>query len=223
MTALIIEDDDSEREFFHKGLSELGYSCTTAKCGRDGSPLFMRNPYDLALVDLMLPDQDGRDIIRNARAAGITTPVIIVSALGSINDRIAGLNLGADAYLPKPCDMAELKAHVNAFNRRFLNISDRTLNAHGITLDTVARTCTRNARSILLSKVEFAILECLMRNINCVVTKNILISEAWGYDNSYTTDIISPHISRIRSKLTAGDNEDDPIECLRREGYVFHA
>ena len=223
MTALIIENDDSEREFLRRGLSELGYFCTTAKNGSIGFRHFRRNPYDLAIIDLMLPGKDGRDIIREARAAGIKTPVIIVSALGSTNDRIAGLNLGADAYLPKPCDMTELKAHVNAFNRRFLNTSDRALRAHGITLDTVTRTCTRNARSILLSKVEFAILECLMRNVNGVVTKNLLISEAWGYDNAYTTDIISPHISRIRAKLTAGGNEDDPIECLRNEGYVFHA
>ena len=222
MTALIIEDDDSEREFLRRGLSELGYSCTTAKNGKDGFLLFQRNPYDLAIVVLLLPGKDGRDIIREARSAGIKTPVIIVSALGSINDRIAGLNLGADAYLPKPCDMTELKAHINAFNRRFHNTKERVLSARGITLDTITRTCTRDGRSIQLSKVEFAILECLMRNGNCVVTKNMLLNDAWGYDNDYTTSIIPPHISRIRAKLTA-NGEADPIENLRREGYIFHA
>lgn len=222
MTALIIEDDHSERSFLKKGLSEMGYDCKVAKDGADGLAMIRSQPYDLAIVDLMLPHVDGRDIIRTARADGITTPIIIVSNLGTTNDRIAGLNLGADAYLPKPCDMTELKAHINAFNRRFHNTKARILSAKGITLDTTSRICTRDGRSILLSKVEFAILECLMRNINVVVTKNMLLNEAWGYDNDYTTNVIPPHISRIRTKLTA-NGEDDPIENLRREGYIFHA
>lgn len=222
MTALIIEDDHSERSFLKKGLSEMGYDCKVAKDGAVGLAMIRSQPYDLAIVDLMLPHVDGRDIIRTTRADGITTPIIIVSNLGTTNDRIAGLNLGADAYLPKPCDMTELKAHINAFNRRFHNTKERVLSARGITLDTITRTCTRDGRSIQLSKVEFAILECLMRNGNCVVTKNMLLNDAWGYDNDYTTSIIPPHISRIRAKLTA-NGEADPIENLRCEGYSFHA
>lgn len=223
MNALIIEDDDIEREFLHKGLSEMGYYCTLSSNGKDGFARLCQRQFDLAIVDLMLPGKDGRDILREARAAGIKTPVIIVSALGSINDRIQGLDLGADAYLPKPCDMTELKAHINAFNRRFLNTKERCITARGIELDTVSRTCRRNGRSIELSKVEFAILECLMRHSNCVITKNMLITEAWGYDNTCSTDIVLPHISRIRAKLTVSQGEDDPIETNRREGYVFHA
>lgn len=220
MKALIIEDDPQEQDFLRRALTEIDYACDVAGDGKAGFGKLMDGSYDLAIVDIMLPGKDGKDIILEARAAGIQTPIIVVSALGSISDRIAGLSLGADGYMPKPCSMAELKARVSAFNRRFLNNQERVLDLGGVVLDTVSRTCRRNGRSIELSKIEFAILECLMRRRGTLVPKNLLIEQAWGYDADPTTDIVPPHVSRLRAKLSLS-NEKDPIENLRGVGYAF--
>lgn len=222
MKAIIIEDDEEEQEFLRKGLSEIDYLCDVTGDGAKGFEKLLNGAYDLAIVDLMLPKMDGKEIIRKARAAGVSTPIVIVSALGSISDRVAGLSIGADAYMPKPCSMDELKARLVAFNRRFKNAQARVLDAHGISIDTVSHTCRRNGRSIELSKIEFAMLECLMRHRGGMVTKDLLIEQAWGYDAEPSTDIIPPHISRLRAKLNVG-GEEDPIENRRGLGYVFKA
>ena len=220
MKALIIEDDPKEQDFLRRALSELGYACDVEGDGQSGFDRLTGESYDLALVDIMLPHMDGREIICQARAAGVDTPIIVVSALGTISDRVAGLALGADDYLPKPCAMAELKARIMAFNRRFKGTQERTLNCGGIVLDTVSRTCRRNGRSIELSKIEFAILECLMRHRGTLVPKSLLIEQAWGYDMDPTTSIVPPHVSRLRAKLSV-DGEKDPIESKRGDGYAF--
>lgn len=220
MKALIIEDDPIEQEFLNLALTELDYSCDVANDGKEGLDKLLCGSYDLAIIDLMLPHMEGKEIIRQARSAGIQTPIIVVSALGSISDRIAGLTIGADGYMPKPCSMAELKARVSAFNRRFRNTQERVIAAGDITLDTVSRTCKRNGRSIELSKIEFSILECLMRHRGSLVTKTLLIEQVWGYDVDPSTDIIPPHVSRLRAKLSLS-NEDDPIENHRKLGYAF--
>ena len=220
MKALIIEDDQREQEFLRNALSELGYACTVEKDGKTGFDRLLGETYDLALVDIMLPHMDGKEIICQARAAGVDTPIIVVSALGAISDRVAGLALGADDYMPKPCAKAELKARVTALNRRFRGKQERVLDIGEVVLDTVSRTCKRNGRSIELSKIEFAILECLMRHRGTLVPKGLLIEQAWGYDMDPTTDIVPPHISRLRAKLSMG-REKDPIENHRGLGYAF--
>lgn len=220
MNALIIEDDPEERAFIRRGLSSIGYSCEAAANGEEGLHRLLSRPYDLATVDLMLPGVDGKEIIRQVRNAGVKTHIIIVSALGSISERVAGLNIGADDYIPKPCSIDELKARIGAFRRRFAGMTPRALEADGIELDTVSRTCRRNGRPIELSKIEFAILECLMRHRGTLVTRGMLIEQAWGYDIDPVTDIITPHISRIRRKLVL-EGESDPLASKRNEGYVF--
>ena len=220
MNALIIEDDPEERAFIRRGLSSIGYSCEAAANGEEGLHRLLSRPYDLATVDLMLPGVDGKEIIRQVRNAGVKTHIIIVSALGSISERVSGLNIGADDYIPKPCSIDELKARIGAFRRRFAGMTPRTLEADGIELDTVSRTCRRNGRPIELSKIEFAILECLMRHRGTLVTRGMLIEQAWGYDIDPVTDIITPHISRIRRKLVL-EGESDPLASKRNEGYVF--
>lgn len=220
MNALIIEDDPEERAFIRRGLSSIGYSCEAAVNGEEGLHRLLSRPYDLATVDLMLPGVDGKEIIRQVRNAGVKTHIIIVSALGSISERVAGLNIGADDYIPKPCSIDELKARIGAFRRRFAGMTPRVLEADGIELDTVSRTCRRNGRPIELSKIEFAILECLMRHRGTLVTRGMLIEQAWGYDIDPVTDIITPHISRIRRKLVL-EGESDPLASKRNEGYVF--
>ena len=220
MNALIIEDDPEERAFIRRGLSSIGYSCEAAANGEEGLHRLLSRPYDLATVDLMLPGVDGKEIIRQVRNAGVKTHIIIVSALGSISERVAGLNIGADDYIPKPCSIDELKARIGAFRRRFAGMTPRTLEADGIELDTASRTCRRNGRPIELSKIEFAILECLMRHRGTLVTRGMLIEQAWGYDIDPVTDIITPHISRIRRKLVL-EGESDPLASKRNEGYVF--
>ena len=220
MKALIIEDDPEEQRFLRRGLATTGYSCETVANGLEGYHQLLDNAYDLAIVDLMLPGMEGKEIIRRVRNAGVKTHIIIVSALGAISERVAGLNIGADDYMPKPYSMDELKARIGAFKRRFAGLQPRILVAHDIELDTISRTCRRNGRSIELSKIEFAVLECLMQHRGSLVTKSMLIEQAWGYDTDPSTDIIPPHISRIRSKLVLTD-ETDPIENRRGEGYVF--
>ena len=220
MNALIIEDDQREQDFLRSALSELDYACDVEGDGKSGFDRLLNGSYDLALVDIMLPRMDGREIICQARAAGVTTPIIVVSALGAISDRVAGLALGADDYMPKPCAKAELKARVTAFNRRFRNAQERVIDLKGFTLDTVSRTCKRNGRSIELSKIEFAILECLMRHRGSFVPKSLLIEQAWGYDTDPSTDVVPPHVSRLRAKLSLS-GERDPIENHRGLGYAF--
>ena len=220
MNALIIEDDPEERAFMRRGLTSIGYSCEEVADGKEGLDHLINRPYDLATVDLMLPGIDGKEIIRLARNAGVKTHIIIVSALGSISERVSGLNIGADDYMPKPCSIDELKARIGAFKRRFAGMTPRVLEADGIELDTVSRTCRRNGRSIELSKIEFSILECLMRHRGALVTRGMLIEQAWGYDIDPMTDIITPHISRIRRKLVL-EGESDPLASKRNEGYVF--
>ena len=220
MNALIIEDDPEERAFMRRGLTSIGYSYEAVADGKEGLERLLNRPYDLATVDLMLPGMDGKEIIRQARNAGVKTHIIIVSALGSISERVAGLNIGADDYIPKPCSIDELKARIGAFRRRFAGMTPRVLEADGIELDTVSRTCRRNGRPIELSKIEFAILECLMRHRGGLVTRGMLIEQAWGYDIDPMTDIITPHISRIRRKLVL-EGESDPLVSKRNEGYVF--
>ena len=220
MNALIIEDDPQEQEFLRRALSEIGYACAITGDGKTGCDKLLNGTYDLAIIDIMLPRMDGKEIIRNVRTAGIQTPIIVVSALGTISDRIAGLALGADGYMPKPCAMDELKARISAFNRRFCNSLERTIDIGGISIDTVSRTCKRNGRSIELSKIEFSILECLMRHRGTPVQKNFLLEQVWGYDTDMTTDIIPPHVSRLRTKLSLS-GEQDPIESVRGLGYVF--
>ena len=220
MNALIIEDDPEEQAFLRRGLTSIGYSCETVADGKEGLERLLNRPYDLATVDLMLPGVDGKEIIRQVRNAGVKTHIIIVSALGSISERVSGLNIGADDYMPKPCSIDELKARIGAFKRRFAGMTPRVLEADGIELDTVSRTCRRNGRSIELSKIEFSILECLMRHRGALVTRGMLIEQAWGYDIDPMTDIITPHISRIRRKLVL-KGESDPLASKRNEGYVF--
>lgn len=220
MNALIIEDDPEERAFMRRGLTAIGYSCEAVADGQEGLERLLNHPYDLATVDLMLPGVDGKEIIRQVRNAGVKTHIIIVSALGSISERVSGLNIGADDYIPKPCSIDELKARIGAFRRRFAGMTPRVLEADGIELDTVSRTCRRNGRPIELSKIEFAILECLMRHRGALVTRGMLIEQAWGYDIDPMTDIITPHISRIRRKLVL-EGESDPLASKRNEGYVF--
>lgn len=220
MNALIIEDDPEERAFMRRGLTSIGYSCEAVADGQEGLERLLNRPYDLATVDLMLPGVDGKEIIRQVRNAGVKTHIIIVSALGSISERVSGLNIGADDYIPKPCSIDELKARIGAFRRRFAGMTPRVLEADGIELDTVSRTCRRNGRPIELSKIEFAILECLMRHRGALVTRGMLIEHAWGYDIDPITDIITPHISRIRRKLVL-EGESDPLASKRNEGYVF--
>ena len=220
MKALIIEDDLEEQDFQRKSLTALGYTCDVVGDGLEGYSMLLNNAYDLAIVDVLLPGMRGKEIIRRIRAEGNQTYIIIVSCLGDIADRVAGLNAGADDYMPKPASMSELKARINAFNRRFSQAKRRFIEAHGIVIDTVSRTCTRNGRSILLSKIEFAVLECLMANRGNLVTKEMLVRRAWAFEEEPTTDIVPPHISRIRNKLVL-EGEIDPIENRRGEGYVF--
>lgn len=220
MKALIIEDNADECDFLEKGMTQLGYTCETVKDGKLGYSKLVVNKYDIALVDLMLPRLDGRELIAKARAAGIKTHIIIVSLLGSIPDRVNGLEIGADDYMPKPCSMDELRARIQAFNRRLDWSTQHILSAHGIQLDTEFRTCKKNGRSIDLSKKEFSLLQCLMENQGSTVPAEILIEKAWGFSSDQPTNLIAPHISRIRTKL-GFSGEYDPIENKRGTGYAF--
>lgn len=220
MNALIIEDDPREQRFLSEGLTRLGYVCEVIGNGQTGCERLLARTYDLALVDIMLPQLEGTDLIRRVRREGVETPIIVVSALGTTADRVTGLNAGADDYLAKPCSLSELEARIAAIRRRTEGNTIRLLRADDLTIDTVARTCVRNGRSIELSKTEFALLECLLRNRGRILPESLLLEQAWGYAAEANPEIIPPHISRLKRKLTAG-NEEFPIRHKRGLGYVF--
>lgn len=205
---LIVEDDAAAARFLAKGLGEAGYAVETTHDGRDGLFLASEGVFDLMIVDRMLPGIDGLAMIAAARAAGIDAPVLMLSALGTVDDRVGGLKAGADDYLPKPFSFAELTARVEALLRR----SDArasaqpvsSLSVGDLTIDLLARSVTRQGRAIPLGAREFALLEYLARNAGQVVTRTMMLEKIWNYHFDPGSNVVDVHIARLRRKLEDG-------------------
>ena len=221
MRALIVEDDRAIAEFVGRGLREAGFAVDHAADGATGLELALSEPYDVAIVDLMLPQRDGLSLIDELRRRGRTTPVLILSARRSVDDRVRGLQSGGDDYLTKPFAFAELLARVQALVRRATRAPEpTTLTIGDLTLDLLSRKVTRGGAPIELRPREFALLEYLMRNPSKVVSKTMILSHVWDYSFDPQTNIVDVLVSRLREKI---DRPFDHklLRTVRGVGYVL--
>jgi two-component system, OmpR family, response regulator len=221
MKILLIEDDDQTAKFVAKGLREHGHAVEHAACGRDGLFLATGGGHDVMVVDRMLPAVDGLTIVKSVRGAGIRTPVLLLTTLGGINDRVDGLEAGADDYLTKPFAFAELLARVNALARRPPMAREATtLRVGDLELDRLKRSVVRAGKRIELQPQEFRLLEYLMRHAGQVVTRTMLLENVWEFHFDPHTSVVETHISRLRNKVDR-DFDGELIRTVRGSGYVL--
>jgi two-component system OmpR family response regulator len=223
MRILIIEDDTKVAAYIAKGLVEAGHSADCAHDGKDGLHLALTEAYDAAIVDRMLPGLEGLALLKNLRGTGHALPVLILSALGQVDDRVEGLRAGGDDYLAKPFAFAELLARIEAMGRR--NAPGQPaplakLTADGMELDLLSRKVTRDGQVIDLQAREFRLLEYLLRHKGSVVTRTMLLEGVWDYHFDPQTNVIDVHISRLRGKLDKGSSKP-LIKTVRGAGYII--
>lgn len=220
---LVVEDDPEIAQFVSRGLRRAGYDVDAAADGHDGLARALRGGYDAAVVDLMLPGLDGLALIEQVRAAGVKTPVIVLSAKRSTNDKVTCLRRGADDYLAKPFDLPELLARVEALLRRTKPAGEtERLEGGGVVLDLVNRTVRREGSRIELPPREFALLELLMRNEGRALSKSYLIERLWDYHFTPQTNLVDVLVCRLRNNLDRGFAVK-LIHTVRGIGYVFRA
>ena len=221
MRVLVAEDDAETAGFVEHALGELGHAVRRAVNGEEALHLGLAESFDVIVLDRLLPLVDGLEVLKRWRAAGLGTPVLLLTALGGIADRVEGLEAGADDYLVKPFAPDELVARVHALGRRpVLGAAMTRLQAGDIVLDLMRRQCSRAGRSVPLQPREFELLELLVRNAGRVVTRRMFLETVWGFRFDPQTNIVQSHLSRLRSKLREGF-EFDPIETVRGEGYIL--
>jgi len=220
MDTLIIEDDPLIGKSVQKGLTEAGHDCTWVKDGIDGFNAVRSQKHDVVILDLMIPGESGLVVLEKLRKCGIKTPVLVLTALGSVDDRVTGLNKGADDYLVKPFAMTELLARVEALSRRSTIKPAATLEVGPLKLDLPTRRVTCGEMEIELTPTEFSILEMLMRYAGQVVTRTMLCENLWESDWEGTTNVIEVHINRLRTKLQRGTMVP-LIHTVRGRGYVY--
>lgn len=223
MRALLIEDDPEVSTHIGKGLREQGFTVDAAMDGKEGLGLASTESYDVMIVDRMLPKLDGLSILKSVRAAGNNTPIIVLSALGEVDDRIMGLKAGGDDYLVKPFSFSELMARVEAMIRRAETHSDTVvteLSVGDLKMDLLSRKVTRAEEKIDLQSREFKLLEYLIKHQGQVVTRTMLLENVWNYHFDPQTNVIDVHISRLRSKI---DKDYSPalIRTVRGAGYII--
>lgn len=222
MRILIIEDDAEAAGYLAKGLRESGHTADHAASGRAGLLQASTADYDAIVLDRMLPELDGLGVLRTLRASGIETPVLILSALGAVNDRVQGLKAGADDYLTKPFAFSELLARLEVLQKRRPADGgagvETVLTVGPLRLDRMARTASRADRPLDLLPREFKLLDYLMRNPGRVVTRTMLLEAVWGYHFDPQTNVIDVHISRLRQKIDK-DFESPLLETVRGAGY----
>jgi two-component system OmpR family response regulator len=223
MKILIVEDDLQAAEAMERGLTEGGHDCSRAADGEEGLAAARAGEFDVMIVDRMMPKMDGVTLIETLRREGDQTPVLFLSALGEINDRVAGLKAGGDDYLVKPYAFAELIARVEALSRRRETGSVQTLLRVGeLEMDLIGRAVHRQGKEIDLQPREFQLLEFMMRHAGQSVTRTMLLEKVWEYHFDPQTNVIDVHISRLRSKIDKGF--DRPmLQTVRGAGYRLDA
>ena len=222
MSLLVVEDDAVLGKALQQGLTEAGYDCTWVRSGQKGRDLAVSQQFDAVVLDLLLPDVNGMEVLKEMRQQGIQTPVLVLTALGSIDDRVAGLNSGADDYLIKPFAFPELTARLEAVRRRANARPASALSVGQLRLDLTNRRVTRNNTEIALTPTEFSLLEFLMRFNGQVVTRKMLCEHLWEADWEGVTNVIEVHINRLRSKIDR-DFDQPLIHTVRGRGYVLRA
>jgi two-component system OmpR family response regulator len=221
MRALVVEDDPTIAEFVARGLREAGFAVDHAGDGDAALDRTREQTYDVAIVDVMLPKRDGLAVIDEMRRRGSGTPVLILSARRSVDDRVKGLQAGGDDYLTKPFAFAELLARVQALLRRATRAPEpTTLTVEDLGLDLLSRRVTRGGKSIELRPREFALLEYLMRNAGRVVSKTMILSHVWEYNFDPQTNIVDVLVSRLREKIDR-PFEKKLLHTVRGVGYLL--
>ena len=222
MRVLIVEDDPDVAGYLLKGLEEQGHTVDHAEDGKHGLFLATTEDYGVMVIDRMLPGLDGLSIIRTARANGVRTPMLVLSTLGEVDDRVEGLREGADDYLTKPFSFSELLARIDALSRRASTNTEEPsrLRVADLELDRLARTARRADQTITLQPREYRLLEYLMQHAGQVVTRTMLLEHVWDYHFDPQTNVIDVHVSRLRSKIDKGF--DRPLlHTVRGAGYTI--
>jgi two-component system OmpR family response regulator len=221
MKILYVEDDPTARQYIQKGLREHGHVVDVAADGADGLERALGGAYDLVILDVMLPELDGFDVLRRMRSAGVKTPVLFLSARGEVPDRVRGLNLGADDYLTKPFAFAELLARVQALGRRHGGEpEDGILRLADLELDTRRRIARRGGERIELTAKECALLEYFLRNAGQVLSRTMITERLWGYSFDSYSNVIDVHIAHLRKKIDRA-HERKLLHTVKGVGYVL--
>jgi two-component system, OmpR family, response regulator len=220
MRILVVEDDREVGAYLKKGLTESGHVVALAEAGREGLELAANEPFDALVIDRMLPGLDGLSIVAALRAAKNQTPILVLSALGDVEDRVVGLRAGCDDYLPKPFALSELLARLDAVVRRAG--AETKLKVGDLELDLLTRTVTRAGVDIDLLPREFRLLEYLMRHAGQVVTRNMLLEKVWDHHFDPQTNVIDVHVSRLRQKIDKGFAAP-LLHTVRGTGYSLRA
>ncbi len=221
MRILLVEDDIKIASFIVKGLRAAGYAVDQALDGEEGLHMALTGPYDAAIIDIMLPKLDGLSLIEKLRKDKIRTTVIILSAKGSIDDRVKGLQTGSDDYLTKPFAFSELLARVQALIRRASGLSEPTrLTLGDLSMNLLTREVTRGKRRVELQPIEFSLLEYLLRNAGRVVSKTMIMEHVWDYNFDPQTNVVEARICRLRDKIDR-EFEKKLIHTVRGVGYVL--
>ncbi len=223
MKILLAEDDTALASYVRAGLEEEGHVVDHFADGRDALSFCLYNPCDLAILDRMMPGMDGIALVRALRGAGSEIPVLFLTGLADVDNRVEGLEAGADDYLTKPFHFAELSARVAALTRRRTGHAEVTsLSVHDLELDLLGRTAQRQGQAIPLQNKEFMLLEVLMRNAGRVLTRTMLLDRVWNYSFEPNTTVLETHMSRLRAKIDKPF--DRPlIHTVRNSGYSMHA
>lgn len=223
MRILLVEDDGELARYVSSGLAELGHLCEHCETGRDALFVALDRPFDVAVLDRMLPGLDGLSLVRSMRSAGVRTPVLFLTNMSGIDDRVEGLQAGADDYLLKPFAFSELVARIEALARRPpVNDQVTRLRVGDLELDLVKRTVRRAGKAIDLQPREFQLLQFLMEREGQVVTRTMLLEHVWDFHFDPKTNLVETHISRLRSKVDRGFGPE-LIRTLRGSGYSIRA
>jgi two-component system OmpR family response regulator len=221
MRVLVVEDDERIASFVSKGLREAGFAVDTAGDGAEGLHLAVTEPYDAAVVDIMLPGLDGLSLIERVREKNIKTPVLILSARRTVDDRVKGLQTGGDDYMTKPFSFSELLARIQALIRRATQTSDPSvLRAGDLTIDLLSREANRGGEPVTLPSREFALLEYLMRNKGRIISKTSILEHVYDYSFDPQTNVVDVLVCRLRNKVDK-DFDRKMIHTVRGMGYVL--
>jgi DNA-binding response OmpR family regulator len=220
MKLLVIEDEPRMRELLETGLRQQGFAIDSTGLGVEGETWASRGVYDLVILDVMLPDRDGTDVCRNLRKSGVATPVIMLTALGATDEKIDGLDAGADDYLTKPFEFSELIARIRAILRRGQPTESHTLSYGGLELDLYTRRAVRDSKRIDLSNKEFMLLELLMRNPNRVLTRQQIGEKVWDMNFDPASNVIDVYIAMLRKQIDR-DFPQPLIHTVKGAGYRF--
>ena len=221
MKILLIEDENDTARYIADGLTRKGHVVDRAANGRDGLFLAAGEPYDVMIVDRLLPSLDGLAVVKTIRGAGVKTPVLFLTAVDGVDDRVEGLEAGGDDYLVKPFAFTEFAARVEALSRRpALAVEGTVLRVGDLEMDLSRRTVLRSGRAVELQPREFRLLEYLMRHPGQLITRTMLLEHVWDFHFDPRTTVVETHISRLRSKLgSGGEGEQTLIETVRGAGY----